>query len=214
MRPRGGDHLGVDLPGAVVGDQRAASLSLLDRRKLGRGWTEALMVNNEPRVDPHGEDEASARLRAVRDARRLTGLHEGHAWRRRREPRVLLVVRHEVFARTDDFGHRTLWREVGPASLDATWRERWRERDVVPGWIETRDVGEDRGLDDGEVDWFHVDDHTDPSGGREVTAYEHVSLWVGRHLVTLTLRHPFELDVDPDLVRAVETARTRLASQD
>lgn len=197
MRPAGDDGAGAGR-WRVDADQAAAEAPVLERRVLGRGWVDAPMVNNEPRLDPHGDDDASAELRVERDRRRLTGLHEGRAWRRRRDARVLLVVRHEVFAAADDGRHRALWQRRGPASLEATWRARWRERDVEPGWVEARAVeGADRGpVDADDLDWFRVEDHTDLRGGIDVTVYEHLSVWAGRHLVTLTLRHPHELDVD------------------
>jgi hypothetical protein len=205
-------------------DQAAAAAPVLDRRTLGRGWIDAPMVNNEPRLDPHGTDPASEALRARREARRLTGLHEGRAWRRRGRVPGLVVVRHELFADPDPAeraAHREDWTRLGAASLDATWRERWRERHVTPGWVESRRVGPPVGAEEGvlaegaaphgraagglvggvalpeAVDWFRVEDHTDPSGGGEVTVYEHLTVWGGRHLVTVTVRHPLGEAEDP-----------------
>ena len=193
-------------------DQALADRRVLLRRDLGRGWVDAPMVNNEPRLDPHGDDDASQVLRTEREARRLTGLNEGRAWRRRRESSVLMVVRHEVFANPDHEAHRDAWQRVGAASLDATWRTRWRERDVANAWIEARMVPGDQGplagLDD--VDWLQVEDHTNPLGGIDVSIYEHISVWSGRCLVTLTLRHPHGLDMDDIVASATRAVRRRI----
>lgn len=223
-------------------DQAAAEAPVLDRRALGRGWIDAPMVNNEPRLDPHGTDPASAALRARREARRLTGFHEGRAWRRRGRTPGLVVVRHEVFADADPGGrlaHRDEWTRRGAESLDATWRERWKERDVMPGWIEARPVarppagatepgvGDDAAQQDAPaggsseglvaevafpeaVDWFRVEDHTDPTGRGEVTLYQHLTVWGGRHLVTVTMRHPLGEASDPFVAAVAEIVVARL----
>ena len=129
--------------GAVVGPGRPGawpSEPLLDARTLGRGWRPVPMVNNaEQRSTPSGRRSglraSSAAARAAGGSPRSTRAGPGAArpaarWRcsavevvRRRRPRR---------------AHRAAWREHGEASLDATWRERWAERDQAPGWIEAR----------------------------------------------------------------------------
>jgi hypothetical protein len=199
-----------------------AELPLFDRAALGKGWQQVTMANNAERLDPCGEDPASAVVRSVRDGRVLTGLDEGRAFRERRTG-SLVVVRVELFA---DEGavtaadHRHVWQEHGVSSLEATWRERWRERDIEPGWIEVAPVGVaerpeplhafadvDPAPDPtGSIDWCRVEDHTDPAHeavGR-VLMYEHLSVWAGRALATITLRH--ELGTPGDAVAAAAAA--------
>lgn len=178
---------------------------LLVAADLGRGWHEVDMVNNAERLDPLGDDEDSAVVRAARAARRLTALDEGRAWRRRRDG-ALAVLRVEVFAAADDGAHRAAWRAHAERSLDATWRQRWQERGERPGWIESRWVEEgdrgDGGAHDaaglGAVDALRVEDHTDPSGRGTVTVYEHRTVWAGRLHATLTLRHDLTAEVPVD----------------
>lgn len=184
------------------------------------------MFNNAEQMDPLGDDPASDAVRTVRVARRLTALDEGRAWRRR-EDGALLVLRTEWFATADDGAHRAAWQDHGEASLDATWRRRWRERDVVPGWIEARfvGVGERTGPlhafaeappgpgASGHVDWIRIEDHTDPGGAGSVTTYEHLTVWAGRAHVQLTLRHDLATSEEAVAV-AAERAYEVLASMD
>lgn len=198
-----------------------AELPLFDRRDLGRDWAPAPMVNNRERLDPWAPDPASDPIRAARERRRLTGLDEGRAWRRR-DGGGLAVVRTELYADPDDREHRDAWRAGAESALDATWRARWRERDQAPGWIEARWVREAdrpgplRALGPGAsgwagaVDWLRIEDHTDPTGQGRVTVYEHLTLWHGRAQVTLTLRHPLGLDLDPVAAAIAVTALDRL----
>ncbi|CAN5891082.1 hypothetical protein BH23ACT2_BH23ACT2_02360 [soil metagenome] len=181
------------------------------------------MLNNTERMDPLGEDEASATVRTARGLRRLTALDEGQAWRRR-SGQVLAVLRTEVFADDDDGGHRAAWLDRGVASLGSTWRERWRERDVVPGWIEARWVkpserpdplhvfSEARPASDvaASVDWARVEDHT--GGHDDVTVYEHLTIWCGRAQATLTVRHGLGLDVDAEATAAAVSVYDRLCA--
>lgn len=160
------------------------------------------MPNNRERLDPLGDDPDSAVVRQARSERRMTGLDEGRAWRQRTHG-SLAVLRVEVFADPDAGSHRRAWRDHAVASLEATWRARWRERELVPGWIEARwidpttipagpspPVGE-------AVDWLRIEDHTDPSGAGRVMLYQHLMLWAGRTSATLTVRHDLGLDLDP-----------------
>lgn len=200
-------------------DQRLVERALLDGRDLGRGWRSAPMVNNVERLDPLGSDEASALVRAEREARRLTALDEGRAWRKRSQA-TLAVLRAETFAEVDDTAHRTAWRTHGAAALGATWRERWLERDREPGWIEAVAVPPTERPDplhafaeadpaEGApraVDWFRLEDHT---GGGEVTCYQHVTMWVGRGHLTLIVRHDLGDDLGPASAAAAAALHRR-----
>jgi len=165
------------------------------------------MVNNIERIDPFGDDPASVRVHGARRSRGLSALDEGQAWRHR-DNEALVVVRHERFEEIDDTEHRTTWRREAEEALEATWRSRWMEREVEPGWIEARWVGVDERPDRlhvlgavepvgvaAAVDWVRVEDHTDPSGGRAVTMYEHLTVWVDRSQATVVVRHPVGLDL-------------------
>lgn len=214
---------------------------LLRRRELGKGWIPTLLVNNAEQLDPHGDDPDGAALRQVRAGRRLTALDEGGAWRHRRTL-ALIVTRVEAYAVPDDGTHRLAWRERGAASLDALWRQRWRERDLDPGWIEARwvdvrdrvpplgvavrgdeadggrrrgpaaeDVPLDRALADA-VDWIHIEDQTrTPETGR-VACFEHLTIWSGRAVATLVVRHDQVDDLDATSATAAARAHERLAA--
>jgi hypothetical protein len=205
-------------------DQAFAERPVLHHRDLGRGWIPVPMINNVERRDPYGDDAASEPIRAAWEARRPTALDEGAAWRRRSDA-ALMVARVEVFADDDPHGaHRAAWHEHGPASLDATWRQRWRERDREPGWIEARWrppterpdplrlEGPAAAPEAASIDWIVVDDHTGADEADAVTAYEHLSLWSGRVLVTLTLRHHHGDDVDDVACAAALAACRRVAA--
>jgi hypothetical protein len=178
------------------------------------------MWNNAERLDPYGDDEHSAVLRSERERRTLTALDEGAAWRRRRD-QVLVVPRVEVFADPDDRSHRAAWQEHATACLDAVWRLRWRERDTEPGWIEARmkDAAaieavaptdpEGRGAL-GQIDWVTVEDQTGTAASGTVVRYEHVTVWCGRALATVTLRHDDAVDLDDVALRAALGAYRRL----
>jgi hypothetical protein len=214
-------------------DQAAVEAPLLRRRELGKGWIPTLLVNNAEQLDPHGDDPDGVALRQVRDRRRLTGLDEGAAWRHRRTL-ALIVSRVEAYAQPDDGSHRLAWRERGAASLDALWRQRWRERDLEPGWIEARwvDVRDrvpplgvavrgdgsapevpelDQDVADA-VDWIHIEDQTQtPETGR-VACFEHLTIWAGRGVATLVVRHDQVDDLDPTAAAAAARAHGRLAA--
>ena len=209
-------------------DQRIAEEPLLDAGLLGRGWRPAPMVNNSERLAPFGDDPASIAVQACRQARRPTALDEGRAWRNAKA-KALVVVRSELFAdeRDDVAGaHRVAWHEHGEAALDATWRQRWRERDFEPAWIEARrlhphqDAAE---VDLGHnIDWLRIEDHTTAVGrasrqapgegaGGDVTIYEHLTAWVLRRHVTVVIRHPQGMDLDDVVERVAVELNARLA---
>jgi hypothetical protein len=187
------------------------------------------MVNHLERLDPYGDDPASQAVRVAWTARRLTALDEGAAWRRRSDA-ALVVSRVEVFADEGGEGpvvaqaHRAAWREHAAPALDALWRARWHERDQAPGWIEARWVPEmDRpdALRTGgmgadavapDVDWLTVDDHTNAAEADAVAAYEHVTIWIGRVLVTLTVRHRHGDGIEPVVASAAVAAARRAAA--
>lgn len=196
-------------------DQEAVEVATaLDRRRLGKGWRPQAMVNNIERLDPLGTDPASSAIRVAHVARSLTALDEGRAWRHR-DGKALIVVRAEAFADDQVAIHRSLWSEQGEAALSSTWKQRWHEREVEPGWVEARRVPAatvgvvwDRiqsgaASDAAAIDWWQVEDHTDLSGGRDVTLYEHLMAWAGRGLATITVRHELGTDVDEPALRAV-----------
>ena len=212
--PEGEDHWWDDA------DQAFVEQPILVARDLGHGWQTVPMPNNAERLDPYGEDAHSDALRAQRAKRRLTALDEGAAWRQRKE-RVLIVPRIEVFAEVDDRSHRATWKMLGPPCLDAVWRERWKERDVTPGWIEARwkDADEVAAVapadDEGaaafeQVDWITVEDHTNVAESGTIDRYQHVSIWCGRALATITLRHDDALDLDDTTARVALAAYRRL----
>lgn len=169
------------------------------------------MLNNTELLDPYGSGEAADRLRSERLNRTLTGLDEGRAWRRR-DGGVLLVVRVESFADPDDGDHRQVWQQYGALCLEETWRERWRERDVTPGWIEARlrDPADDEIEVPADIDWFQVEDHTGVTD--EVVLYQHLTVWSGRVHAVLTMRHALGLDVDDVVMAAARRVGDRAAA--
>lgn len=208
---------------------------------MGKGWRPTQMINNAERTRPLGDDPASDAVEEDRAARVLTGLDEGRAWRHR--DGGLVVVRSEVYA--DEVpgaaaSHRAAWHEHAERSLDATWRERWRERDREPGWVEARWMwsGDDPaigraarcggGMHHGSeiassaatlsaaCDWVRIEDHTAAAGAARsagdgaVTVYEHVTVWRGRRQVTVVIRHDVGLDVDDLVVRCAHEVERRL----
>ena len=197
-----------------VEDQRFAEGYLIAGRDFPKGWRPLIMVQNVERLDPwEGVDEAAA-LSAARLARRLTALDEGSAFRDRESS--LAVLRVEVFADEDDSEHRARWRSDAPDVLRATWRARWREREVVPGWIEVRSHEHDPIADAGgggdAVDWYEVEDHTDPSDTGDVAIHHHVTVWFGRALLTLTVRHSLGVDQSAQIAYLAERLAGRTAA--
>jgi hypothetical protein len=204
----------------VDADQLFVEAPLLSVRDLGRGWQSVPMWNNAERLDPYGDDEHSAALRAERERRVLTALDEGSAWRRRSD-RVLAVSRVETFADGDDRSHRAAWQAHATGCLDAVWRQRWRERDVDPGWIEARwkddgDIDAVRPADDqgraalGQIDWVTVEDQTTTAATGTVERYQHLTIWCGRALATVTIRHDDVVDLDDVAMAAALAAYRRL----
>lgn len=193
-------------------DQAMVEEPLLRLGDLGRGWNDISMRNNTELLDPYGPGEAADQLRSARDLRVLTALDEGQAWRRR-DGGVLLVARVEAFGDADSSAHRQTWQRDGARCLEDTWRERWRDREVVPGWIEAKlldGAGTDTG-DEDHIDWYRVEDHTGVTG--EVVVYQHLTVWAGRLLVVLTLRHDLGLDVDDVVAAAARTVGDRAAAR-
>lgn len=183
-------------PGGDRDDQRWAEGVPLRRRDLGRGWIDASMLNNEPRRVAYGGGEAADRLARAASEREPTALAEGRAWRRRRDG-LLAVLRADVYRVDAADEHRAVFRRDAPAALAETWRARWIERDQRPGWVEARWVERAERLPvRGVVDWLEVEDHTGSAETGMVTFYEHVVVWLGRGLVTVTVRHPLGLDLD------------------
>lgn len=204
-------------------DQAFAEQPILDRRSLGSRWLDVPMLNNAERREPYGTDDASTELEQARIARTPTALDEGRAWRHR-DTLTLVVARVEVYAAPGD-DHRAAWQRLGVASLGATWRERWTERDQTPGWIEVVSVatGERPGAlhaftdatpsgAAAAVDWFRVEDHTDPSGTGDVHLYQHLTLWSERAVVVLVARHDVGREIDDELNKVAAVALARLAA--
>ena len=187
-------------------DQAFAEGYLLAGRDFSKGWRPLIMMQNLERLDPWEDVAEAGDISAARSARRLTALDEGSAFRNREG--ALAVLRVEVFAEPDDAEHRACWQAEASDVLLATWRTRWRERDVVPGWIEVRVHEHDPiphptwGGD--AVDWYEVEDHTDPSGTGDVAIHHHVTVWAGRALLTLTLRHSVGIDQTPQITYLAE----------
>lgn len=216
-RPRSGRRSGRrsgpidEVPWWDPSDQADVERPLITARTFGRGWIEVPMVANDERTDPFAGAEEAGRIRDERSWRRLTALDEGRAWRQR-SVGSLAVLRTEAFARADERTHRISWQEDAPAVLEALWRHRWHERDVVPGWVEAR--AESSGTVSAEpgaaVDWFVIEDHTDPSGEGNVTMYQHVTIWAGRRHAVLVLRHPLGVDLDATVGEVVATLGERL----
>ena len=170
------------------------------------------MLNNTEHADPFGPGEAADAVRSARARRRLTALDEGQAWRRRNDA-ILAVARVEVFADADQRNHRATWQARAEDCLDATWRARWQERDVEPGWIEAtwmrpddrpREAFGDPEVDE-SVDWLVVEDHTGP----DVAVYEHVTSWCGRLHHTLTVRHVLGVDLRGPIANACRSVLAR-----
>jgi len=197
-----------------------AEAELLDRHTLGKGWRPAHMVNNAERARPLGDDPDSDAVESARSARQLTGLDEGRAWRHR--DGGLVVLRSEVYADEADgsaSAHRSAWLEHAERALGATWRERWRERDREPGWIEARWMGSvDAPILGNRCDWLRIEDHTASAGAARsggdgaVTVYEHVTVWLGRRQATVVIRHDVGLDLDDVVERCAAEVERRLGT--
>ena len=182
-------------------DQAFAEDYLIAGRDFPKGWRPLIMLQNVERLDPWEDVPEAAGVAAAREARHLTALDEGSAWRD--GDSALVVLRVEVFADPDHAEHRARWQADAHDVLLATWQARWRERDQVPGWIEVRTHGHEPIPDHADgtdaVDWYEVEDHTDPSGSADVAIHHHVTVWVGRAVLTLTMRHSVGVDQDPQI---------------
>ena len=210
-------------------DQAFAERDHLEPQDFGRGWLPAPMLNNAELLEPLGGDAASVEVSETRRARGLTALNDGVAWRRR-EGNVLAVLRVEVYRDSDPdqgpLAHRAAWTARAEASLDATWRERWADRGVTPGWIEARWVlpaarpepirvsaGSEPPLGPAaDIDWLRVEDHT---GDRtSVAVYEYLTVWSGRSQGTLTIRHEHTLNLDAEAAGAATALHASLLGLD
>ena len=81
-----------------------------------------------------------------------------------------------------------------PAWIEATWHEH-------PATLLTAPEA---------VDWIVVEDHTDPSRGGRVSIYHHLTVWHGRAVATVTVRHELGLDLDEAVARAASSALAAL----
>lgn len=188
-------------------DQAFIERPLFRRQDFPKGWRATIMVNNTELIDPYDGVDAPA-IRGAREHRRLSALDEGVAYRSTH--RQLLVLRTEMFVDPDEAAHRAAWQAEGMRVLTDTYRARWAEREVTPNWIETtaRRPGDVPAAVDLRIDWFQVEDHTDPRRHGTVTLYEHVTLWCGRAHAVVTVRH--EPDDHPEAMTA-DIAHTLLA---
>lgn len=193
-------------------DQAFAERPVFQAKVLGWGWQSVEIPNNDERLDPYLDDEPhSDALRTVRARRRLTALDEGWAWRHR-DDRSLVVSRVEVFERADvDGAHRSAWREHGTGCLDAVWRARWRERGREPGWIEARWAVEPLGAD---VDRIVVEDQTGVHETGNVVEYQHLTVWSGRAVATVTIRHDQAVDIGATVRTVADHVPLALADLD
>jgi len=190
-------------------DQARAERVAPGRVRLPRKWKPTTMINNAEVLDPYEGIEAAADLVRAREARHRTALVEGDAWRG--PSRQIAVLRVEAFAdrAVDHRPHRAAWTLEGPACLTETWRQRWVERDVEPGWIEVsrRDDIEI----DPRIDWLRIEDHTDLADPTDVAVYQHLTLWAGRGVAVVTLRHLLDTPADDAASWFGEVVLARLA---
>lgn len=180
----------------------------LGRHQLGRGWTDAPLLNNDAPARPFEPGPAADPVLAARAARRPSAVADGRAWRRRRDGSVV-VLRVERFADPcgppDGARHRAAWQAGGEACLEETWRTRWAERGRTAGWVEARRL--DPPADD--ADHLRVEDHT--GDGTDVTVYEHLTVWAPGALASATVRHRLGEDVDDVVARLLPVLRAGLA---
>jgi hypothetical protein len=166
--------------------------------RLPSKWKPTTMVNNVEVLDPYDGIEAAAGVEQARAERVRTALVEGAAWRG--PNRQLAVLRVEAFAdRGPDAAvarsaHRSAWQRDGAACLLETWRQRWTDREVAPAWIEV--TRRDDIAVDPRIDWFRIEDHTDLADPADVQVYQHLTLWAGRGLAVVTVRHLLDTPVD------------------
>ncbi len=181
----------------------------MSRRDFPKAWRNRPLMNNVESIDPFAEVPEGQALAAAAYARRRTALDDAVAVA---GPDLrLAVLRIEVFADADDAAHRACWQDQGPRALVALYRQRWKERDVSPGWIEARWPSFDWDLEP-RVDWLRLEDHTDRRHEAGVFYYDHVWLWVGRALAGLTIRYAPGFDAESLAVGLADATLARLAS--
>jgi hypothetical protein len=190
-------------------DQAQAERVAPGRVGLPRKWKPTTMINNVEVLDPYEGIEAATELVRARAGRHRTALVEGDAWRG--PSRQIAVLRVEAFADrdVDHRPHRAAWAVEGPESLVETWRQRWVERDVEPGWIEV--TRRDDVVIDPRIDWLRIEDHTDLADPTAVAVYQHLTLWAGRGVAVVTLRHRLDTPVDDAARWFGEVVLARLA---
>jgi hypothetical protein len=191
-------------------DQARAERVAPRRIGLPRKWKPTTMVNNVEVLDPYEGIGAASKVVEARARRRRTALVEGDAWRGPR--RQIVVLRVEAFADADvDLAdHRAAWARDGAECLVETWRQRWTEREVEPGWIEATHR-EEAGADP-RIDWFRIEDHTGLADPTDVSIYQHLTLWAGRGVAVVTLRHLLDSPVDDAALWFGDVVLARLAN--
>jgi hypothetical protein len=190
-------------------DQARAERVAPSRIGLPRKWKPTTMINNAEVFDPYEGIGAADALVETRDRRGRTALVEGDAWRGPR--RQLAVLRVEAFADRDAglADHRAAWIRDGAPCLVETWKQRWTEREVEPGWIEaTR--REDVDVDP-RIDWLRIEDHTNLADPTDVAVYQHLTLWAGRGVAVVTVRHLLDTPIDDAALWFGDVVLARLA---
>lgn len=172
-----------------------------------RAWKRRPLINNAEVLDQFVGVPGGERLVRAATERRRTALDEGVAFAG--TDHQLVVSRLEVFAEPDDGPHREVWRHDAPTAMAALYRQRWHERGRTPNWVDGAWVELDWGLDE-RVDWLRVQDHTDRRDESGLLLFEHLHLWAGRALATLTVRHPPTVDADPLAAHLASRVLTRL----
>jgi hypothetical protein len=190
-------------------DQVHAERVAPSRVRLPRKWKPTTMMNNVEVFDPYEGVESASALVAARAERSRTALVEGDAWRG--PNRQVAVLRVEAFADrgVDLTDHREAWKRDGRACLLEMWRRRWIDREVEPAWIEVTprvDVEADP-----RIDWLRVEDHTNLADRTDVSVYQHLTLWAGRGVAVVTVRHLLDTSVDEATVWFGEVVLDRLA---
>ena len=62
----------------------------------------------------------------------------------------------------------------------------------------------------GQIDWISVEDHTTAPESGTVDRYQHLTVWCGRALATVIVRHDDALDLDDTSLRLGLAAYRRL----
>lgn len=152
------------------------------------------MLNNVEVFDPYEGIGSAGEIVRARAERGRTALVEVDAWRG--PARQVAVLRVEAFGDrdADATAHRAAWQRDGAACLTETWRRRWAEREVEAGWIDV--VRRDDVEADPHIDWFRVEDHTGLEDPADVKVYQHLTVWAGRGVAVVTVRHLLDTAVD------------------